>query len=120
MLQAYIDENETILSLQQKPIELSSLTFAPVISTARSGVTKQQFGLSPFSFTFQEEQFEVIIAFEEPFVDNRYVLTATIDHPACYAVIHSKTAEQAKITVIRTRISHDPKGEINWIAIGRA
>jgi hypothetical protein len=105
--------------IQERSIELSALSFTPVITCFTGGVVKQMYGLSSYSFSPQAEQIEVIISFEESFADDRYVMTVTTDNPACYAVIHSKAADKAAITIIRTRISHEPKGSINWIAIGQ-
>ncbi|WP_415839980.1 WIAG-tail domain, partial [Paenibacillus endophyticus] len=105
--------------IQQQSVELSALRFNPVITGSALGVIKQQFGLAPYSFAVQAEQVELIIPFDEPFADNRYVLTVTTDNPVCYAVVHSKAVDKAAIVIIRTRISHEPRGSINWIAIGK-
>ncbi|MGG1638162.1 WIAG-tail domain, partial [Paenibacillus sp. NRS-1760] len=105
--------------IQEQSIGLSALQFAPVITNASQGIVKQQFGLAPYSFAAQAEQVELIIPFDEPFVDNYYVLTVTTDNPACYAVVHSKAAAHAVILIIRTRISQEPIGHLNWIAIGK-
>ncbi|WP_053377300.1 WIAG-tail domain, partial [Paenibacillus sp. FJAT-27812] len=106
--------------IQEQSIELSALRFAPVITSPGKGVVKQQFGLTPYSFAPQAEQVELIVPFDEPFADNRYVITVTTDNPACYAIVHSKATDKAAIIIIRTRISHEPRGNINWIAIGKA
>ncbi|MFF2090938.1 WIAG-tail domain [Paenibacillus sp. NPDC058174] len=95
------------------------LTFNPVIAPASAGTVKQQFGLSPYSFTSQRDQLDIIIKFDESFENDAYVVTATSDHPACYAVVRSKTVNSVVIGLIRTRISDEPNGFINWIAIGR-
>lgn len=93
--------------------------FVPVVTSYAGGVVKQQFGLAPYSFEVQAEQVELIISFDEFFENTQYVLTVTTDNPACYAVVHWKAIDKAAITVIRTRISQEPKGNINWIAIGK-
>ncbi|MFX3632613.1 MAG: WIAG-tail domain [Candidatus Pristimantibacillus sp.] len=80
---------------------------------------KQQFGLTPYNFNAQDEHIDIIIMFDEPYETEEYVITASSDHPACYAVVHSKTTDSAIVSLIRTRISFEPSGCVNWIAIGR-
>ncbi|MNZ92701.1 hypothetical protein D3C78_1117350 [compost metagenome] len=105
--------------IQPNSIELSALQFTPVLTSSRSGIVTQQFGLAPYSFEAQVEQIELVLHFDDPFSDCNYVLTVTADHPACYAVIQSKSADQATVRVIRTRFGQEPSGSINWIALGR-
>ncbi|MBW7459637.1 WIAG-tail domain, partial [Paenibacillus sepulcri] len=78
----------------------------------------QQFGLIPYNFAGQGEQLELTVTFDQPFASDVYVLVATADQLSCYATIKSKTADSAELTVVRTRISPEPVGFINWIAIG--
>ncbi|WP_367649517.1 WIAG-tail domain [Paenibacillus sp. NEAU-GSW1] len=104
--------------IKEQDVGLSTLTFNPVVTTTGRGVVKQQFGLSPYEFPALREQLDILITFEEPFENEFYAITATSDHPACYAVIRSKTASNAVVGLIRTRLSDDPHGSINWIAIG--
>ena len=58
------------------------------------------------------------IIFDEPFANSEYVFVATTDQTSCYVVIKSKAPESVQVTIIRTRISPEPQGLINWIAIG--
>ncbi|WP_036718441.1 WIAG-tail domain, partial [Paenibacillus harenae] len=114
------DSSITAHHIRQRSIELSALRFSPVITSLNESTVKQQFGLAPYSFTSQAEQLELDLSFHEPYADSNYVLTVTTDNPACYAVVHSKSADKAVIVIIRTRITLEPSGNLNWIAIGRA
>ncbi|MFC5648070.1 WIAG-tail domain, partial [Paenibacillus solisilvae] len=103
--------------LQDGSICAAKLDFTPIRSTAKQTAV-QQFGLAAYNFAGQGELLDCTITFDEPFSNANYVFVATTDQTSCYAVIKAKTPEAVQVTIIRTRISPEPKGLINWIAIG--
>ena len=103
--------------LQDGSIRAEKLDFTPIRSTNKQAVV-QQFGLMSYNFAGQGEQMDSNIIFDEPFANSEYVFVATTDQTSCYVVIKSKAPESVQVTIIRTRISPEPQGLINWIAIG--
>lgn len=77
----------------------------------------QQYGLQPFSFK-NSDHIDVTIPFKEPFSDTDYALVASVNLPFCYTVIHTKTAESASLSIIRSPKASGATGCLNWIAFG--
>jgi hypothetical protein len=96
----------------------SKMAFNPVAAPEGGGAVLQQFGLTPFAFTGQEEQIEVALPFDETYADDQDALTVTADQPGVIASIKEKFAEYAVVAVSRLRIGPAPNGMLNWIAVG--
>ncbi|MNI77463.1 hypothetical protein D3C73_1337580 [compost metagenome] len=58
------------------------------------------------------------ILLEDVFEGTNYVLVAMTNHPACYAVLKEQTPDKALVELVRTRMSSDIVGAVNWIATG--
>lgn len=95
------------------------LSFQPV-QTVGVRTTVQQFGISPFLLSLEDELTEVVLIFDRPFADNNYVLVASTDQTNTYAVIQQKEPDGAILEVVRSKFSPELQGMVNWIAIGAA
>ncbi|TDF97551.1 WIAG-tail domain [Paenibacillus piri] len=81
-------------------------------------ITAQQYGLSMFKMSFEDENIYLTVTFEQPFADEEYVLVATTDHETCFAVVEEKRRDSATIRIVRTKFTSELRGNVNWIAIG--
>ncbi|WP_171909277.1 WIAG-tail domain [Paenibacillus sp. GP183] len=104
--------------LTEGSVDESKLSFQTIQLPASRSNTVQQFGLASFEFKVQDEFVDVQIYFDDAFADLNYVLIATTNHTACYAVVKQKSTNYAILSVVRTRFSAEIYGIINWIAMG--
>ena len=112
-----ISSSRTVNNCRMGRFAAEKLDFTPIRSTNKQAVV-QQFGLMSYNFAGQGEQMDSNIIFDEPFANSDYVFVASTDQTSCYVVIKAKAPESVQVTIIRTRISPEPQGLINWIAIG--
>ncbi|MCF2942978.1 WIAG-tail domain, partial [Paenibacillus tarimensis] len=97
----------------------SKLSFQPIHTpTGLTGEALQQFGVALFAFEGMEEQLDIVVAFDDAFKDQSYVMTASTNQPYCHAYIKQKFRDFAVISVVRQRIGVIGAGELNWIAVG--
>ncbi|MDF2938865.1 MAG: hypothetical protein K0Q90_4238, partial [Paenibacillaceae bacterium] len=75
-----------------------------------------QCGAFPFTFPSLQETCQLEIILGRPFADNKYVLVAMTNHPACYAVLKELHPDRAIIELVRTKISGDIPGVVSWMA----
>ncbi|WP_244863792.1 WIAG-tail domain [Paenibacillus cisolokensis] len=104
--------------IRERSVQFQHLAYQPV-ATASKEAALQQFGLCDYEFAGQSEQTDIPIKFEIPFLSEQYSIIATTDHPACYATIKEKRPDGAVLCIVRTRFGPEPKGTVNWVAIGR-
>ena len=108
-------------SVSGDKLALGSVTGAHLgfaaIAAGVAGAT-MLFGSEAYSFGGAVESIEVIVVFAEPFKDNSYVLVAMTDHPSCTCYLKRKSPNEAVLEVLRTRLSPEPQGWLQWIAAG--
>jgi hypothetical protein len=92
------------------------LSFLPV-TTQLLGVGLL-FGNHHYVFQGGKESMRITVPFSAPFADNSYTLVAMSDNPSCSCILGSKRANEVELIVFRTRLGPEPKGYIQWIAIG--
>ncbi|MNC40733.1 hypothetical protein D3C75_894600 [compost metagenome] len=78
----------------------------------------QQFGMSAFLLLSHESSAELTISFDQPYLNNHYVLVAMTNNPSYYVTLKEQTTDSAVVMV--TRLSYSPVnyGYVTWIAIG--
>ncbi|MNW54500.1 hypothetical protein D3C74_321020 [compost metagenome] len=101
----------------QGAVNVEHLGFTPVEAVSGQPAL-QQFGMCAFLLLGHESSAELTITFEQPYLNNHYVLVAMTNNPSYYVTLKEQTAESAIVMV--TRLSYSPVnyGYVTWIAIG--
>ncbi|QMV40815.1 WIAG-tail domain [Cohnella cholangitidis] len=97
-------------------VDEEKLSFQPVIAPL-PGIGLL-FGNQEFAFQGGIESMRIVVPFATSFADSSYTLIAMSDHASCNCVLGNKRPQEAELIVFRTRLGPEPRGTIQWIALG--
>jgi hypothetical protein len=109
-------ETEPAAAIAAEAAVLQTQPSVPV-QPSKPAIT-QQFGLTPFQLKLEDESVLVTVIFDQPFANSDFVLVATTNKEASYAVIEEKDSIGAVLRIVRSKYSPEFEGIVNWIAIG--
>ncbi|MNI41821.1 hypothetical protein D3C73_960840 [compost metagenome] len=103
--------------IEQGAVQVGHLGFTPV--EAGSGQPAlQQFGMCAFLLLGHESSAELTISFEQPYLNNHYVLVAMTNNPSYYVTLKEQTTDFAVVVITKLSFSPINYGYVTWIAIG--
>src|SRR5262249_24611847 len=104
------------IKLKAGSVKKEHLAFIPL--AAQLPGTSLAFGSQSYEFESGVKSLKIRINFAEPFVNLGYVLLSMSDHPSCYCYVSDKQNDYAELEIVRTKLTHDPRGYVQWIAVG--